>query len=280
MGNDSNVVLVFGDVGTYGFRHIQERFPERVHNVGILEQSMVGMAAGLSQQQFIPVVHTIASFLVERSYEQLKVDFGYQGLRGNFVSIGASYDMASWGCTHQCPADVGILKNIPGMEIVVPGTAAEFDRLFKQAYADGCPTYFRLSNAANTESHPVAFGEALVLQKGTRATVIAVGPLLGKVQEACNGLDVTLLYYTTLEPFDQKTLRENLNERLVVCEPYYSGACAADIAAAAGSRAVAITYIGVPRVFPHHYGTPTDLDAFFRLTVPDIALTIKGVLAA
>ena len=74
---DDKVVLLFGDVGTYGFRHAAAQFPSRVYNVGILEQSMVSMAAGLSMQGFIPVVHTIAAFLVERSFEQIKDDFGY-----------------------------------------------------------------------------------------------------------------------------------------------------------------------------------------------------------
>src|SRR3989338_740432 len=142
---DDKVVLLFGDVGTYGFRHSAAQFPERVHNVGILEQSMVSMAAGLSMQGIIPVVHTIATFLVERALEQIKDDFGYQRLGGNFVSIGASYDLVSWGCTHQCPGDVGILKNVPEVEIVVPGSAPEFDSLFKQSYDNGHPTYFRLS---------------------------------------------------------------------------------------------------------------------------------------
>lgn len=276
---DDKLVLLFGDVGTYGFRNVQAQFPERVYNVGILEQSMISMAAGLAMQDFIPVVHTIAAFLAERSLEQIKDDFGYQRLGGNFVSTGASYDMASWGCTHQCPGDVGILKNIPEIEIVIPGSPYEFDSLFKQSYSNGHPTYFRLSNKSNAESHKVEFGKAFVIQIGQQATIIAVGPMLDRVREACKGFDVTILYYTTLQPFDHDTLRKNIHgNKIIICEPYYSGAFAVDVSIATASHAVETTYIGVPCEFPHHYGTADDLDAFFHLTADDIRVKIKNVV--
>jgi transketolase len=277
---DDKVVLLFGDVGTYGFRHAARDFPDRVYNVGILEQSMVSIASGLAMQGFVPVVHTIAAFLVERAFEQIKDDFGYQKLGGNFVSIGASYDLATWGCTHEAPSDVGLLKNVPGVEVVVPGTAAEFDRLFKQSYDDGHPTYFRLSNQNNTESQAVSFGKANVMKVGGSATVIAVGPMLDRVLEACQHLDVTVLYYTTLQPFDQEALRANFRGgKLIVCEPYYSGACAADIGAALGKYPAATTYIGVPREFPHHYGDMGEIDAFFRLSAGDIRARVEEALS-
>jgi transketolase len=277
---DDKLVLVYGDVGTYGFRNAHAQCPDRVYNVGILEQSMVSMAAGLAMQDFVPVVHTIATFLVERSLEQIKDDFGYQKLGGNFVSIGASYDLASWGCTHECPGDVGILKNVPEIEIVVPGSPSEFDGLFKQSYTNGHPTYFRLSNKNNPESQNVVFGKANVIKTGAQATVIAVGPMLGRVQEACKDLDVTILYYTTLQPFDHETLRDNLHGgKVIICEPYYSGAIGVDIATATASYAVATTYIGVLREFPHHYGTMDDIDAFFKLTADDIRAKIESVVA-
>lgn len=278
---DKKAVLLFGDVGTYGFRHSAAAFPERVYNVGILEQSMVGMAAGLAMQDFIPIVHTIATFLAERSLEQIKDDFGYQQLGGNFISTGASYDMASWGCTHQCPGDVGILKNVPDIEIVVPGNAAEFDSLFKQSYNNGHPTYFRLSAGNNTENCKVTFGKANVIKKGKRATIIAVGPMLEKVKEACKDLDVTILYYTTLQPFDRRTLRKNISgNKIIVCEPYYSGALAEDISIAAAGHPAEITYIGVPREFPRNYGTVDDLDKLFHLTTADIKKRIIKAISS
>src|SRR3989339_1983837 len=157
LATDDNVVLLLGDIGVWGFREAFKLYPERVFNIGILEQSTISLSAGLSMSGLIPVVHTIAPFLVERAYEQLKDDFGYQKLGGNFISVGASYDYAALGCTHHCPADVNILINIPGMEIVVPGTAEEFDKLFKESYNNGNITYFRLSERKNQTEVKVKF---------------------------------------------------------------------------------------------------------------------------
>ena len=102
-------------------RVCSKKHPLRAHNIGILEQSTIGLAAGLSLAGHFPIVHTIAPFLVERAYEQIKIDLGYQQLGSNLVSVGGSYDYAGLGCTHHCPADVGILNKIPGIEIIVPG---------------------------------------------------------------------------------------------------------------------------------------------------------------
>jgi transketolase len=111
--NDARLILLLGDIGVFGFRNAFEKFADRVFNIGILEQSSIGLASGLAKMKLIPVVHTIAPFLVERSFEQIKIDCAYQNIAVNLVSVGASYDYASLGCTHHCPADVALLKNIP-----------------------------------------------------------------------------------------------------------------------------------------------------------------------
>ena len=86
---DERVCLLLGDIGVFGFHDAFVRFPDRVYNVGILEQAMVSMAAGLASTGLIPIIHTIAPFLAERSLEQIKLDFGYQMLGGVFVTVGA-----------------------------------------------------------------------------------------------------------------------------------------------------------------------------------------------
>ena len=97
-----------------------------------MEQSTVSFAAGLAKLKFIPIIHSISPFLVERALEQLKIDFGYQKLGGNLVTIGSSYDYAKMGSTHHCPTDINLIGNIPDSEIIIPGTAKEFKSLFLQ----------------------------------------------------------------------------------------------------------------------------------------------------
>lgn len=276
---NEKLILLLGDISVFGFREAFQRFSDRVYNIGILEQSTLGVAAGLAKSGFIPVVHTIAPFLVERAYEQLKNDFCYQQIGGNFVSVGGSYDYAALGCTHHCPGDVEILKALPGMEIVVPGTAGEFDSLYSLAYANGNPTYFRLSERENQSTQPVQFGKAHLIQKGNQATVVAVGPALQSVYEAVKGEDVTLLYYTTVSPFDAETLLENaISSRIILCEPYYSGALSADISAAMSRRPHTIDYIGMPKKFLTHYGTAHEHDLALGLTAKDVKRKVENIL--
>jgi transketolase len=267
LAEDERLVLLLGDIGVFGFRKAFELFKERVYNIGILEQATISLAAGLSMEGFIPVFHTIAPFVVERGLEQLKIDFSYQRLGGNFISVGSSYDYAALGCTHHCPADIGILKNLPGMEIILPGTSGEFDLLFRQVYADGNPTYFRLSEKENRTQYDVKFAKAEVIKKGREATVIAVGPLLEAVLGACKDLDVTILYYTTVIPFDADTLKINAESgKIVLCEPYYSGALSSEILKATRTRPIRLENIGIPCEMLTNYGLASEHDDYLGLT--------------
>ena len=108
-----NSFLLLGDIGVYGFRNLLKKEYKRAKNFGILEQGMISFAAGLSKMGFIPIIHTIAPFIVNRSFEQIKIDFGYQKLKGKFVTIGSSYDYAALGCTHHSPEDINLMINIP-----------------------------------------------------------------------------------------------------------------------------------------------------------------------
>lgn len=223
LDKDEKTVLLLGDIGVWGFYKASEKYPTRVYNIGILEQSMIGVAAGMSKCGLIPFVHTIAPFTTTRALEQLKLDFGYQHLNGNFISVGATNDYKGMGMSHYCPEDAMILNSIPEMQIVIPGTAKEFDTLLRQGYNNGNPTYYRLSEQQNKESFDVDFGKAKVIQKGKNATIIAIGNTLQNVIDINKNNDVTILYYTTIKPFDIETLRNNFNEKIIISEPYWEG---------------------------------------------------------
>lgn len=274
---DHQAVLLLGDIGVHGFRHLLQNHTDRAYNIGILEQATIGLAAGMAMTDLIPVFHTIAPFIVERAYEQLKVDFGYQNLNGSFVSVGASYDYAGLGCTHHCPADIGVLKLIPNMSIICPGTATEFDALFKEGFRNNGPKYFRLSEVQNEQSYDTKLGQLNVVQQGSAGIVLAVGPMLSKVMQACAGLDVSIVYCTSIAPFNGDVLRRlpNPSGRIAVCEPYYSeGGLAVNILQAFEGEKIAIKTIGVPTIFSTHYGTAKEHDMHHGLDTDSIRKTI------
>jgi transketolase len=152
---------------------------------------------------------------------------------------------------------------IPRMEVLIPGHGEEVDRLLRATYANGRPTYLRASVAANAEAHDVAPGRIEVLRRGAGATVLAFGPMLDRVLVACEGLDVTVAYATSLAPFDHEGLRSiaGSKPRVVVVEPFYEGTSAHVLAQTFQGMPASLAFLGVPRAFIHSYGTPGELDA-------------------
>lgn len=134
MGEDDRVVVLLGDIGVYAFRDVFSKYPKRVYNIGICEQSMVGMAAGLAMAGFIPIVHTIEPFLVDRAFEQIKLDFGYQELKGIIVGVDVSETAPNLGYTHQCPYALEHMRDVKGMKVFSPKSPEELDKVLKENY--------------------------------------------------------------------------------------------------------------------------------------------------
>jgi transketolase len=273
LNEDSRVMLLLGDIGVFGFRNSFAAHPKRTINIGILEQASVSVAAGLAKEGMIPFFHSIAPFVVERAFEQIKVDFGYQKLGGNFVSVGGSYDYPALGCTHHCPGDVSLLLTIPGMEIHVPGHPVEFDHHLTTSYANGRPTYYRVSERSNSAPHLGTDGKMVVMREGAGAVVLAVGPMLDRVMQALEGSDATILYTSTVSPLDETTLKHlvmNAGGRLMCVEPCYEGTLAPLVQQALQGLRVACDFLGVPRRFLTSYGEVEDHDEACGLTPSQI----------
>ncbi|MDI6688105.1 MAG: hypothetical protein QME06_07800 [Desulfobacterales bacterium] len=273
---DERLVLILGDIGVFGFRNVFSKYPERIYNIGICEQAFTSLAAGISKMNLIPVVHSIAPFVVERSFEQLKIDFGYQRLRGSIIGIGASYDYAALGCTHHCPGDISLLKTIPGMNIIVPGSDRDFDVLFRAVYSGHNPNYFRLTEKGHALDVPVTFCKGAKIRDGRDGTVVAIGPMLERVVNACTNVDVTILYYTTLSPFDAELLSTTFQTgKIAVVEPFYEGTMSHDIVSSLQGRSINMLSIGVPRKFLTNYGLASEHDVACGLDVASIKTRLE-----
>ncbi|MBT2443084.1 transketolase [Streptomyces sp. ISL-36] len=225
LDEDPRLALVLAEISSDGFQQAERRHPDRVINVGIREQLMIGAGAGLALTGMRPVVHTFASFLVERPFEQVKLDFGHQGVSGVLVSAGASYDWPAGGFTHMSPGDVALLDTLDGWTVHVPGHPDEAEALLRRAVAGDDLVYVRLSLQSNASARPVSPGFT-TLRDGRDGVVVAVGPMLDNVLAAVEGLDVTLLYATTIRPFDADTLRHAVAQTradVVLVEPYLAG---------------------------------------------------------
>ena len=127
-------------------------------NVGIREQLLVSVGAGLALTGLRPIVHTFGSFLVERAFEQVKLGFGHQDVGGVLVGAGGSFDVAAGGRTHQSPGDVALLDTLPGVAIHAPGTAAEVDAALRAAVAGDGLHYVRVVGQTNRDAFPPRAG--------------------------------------------------------------------------------------------------------------------------
>jgi transketolase len=269
---DPRVAVVLAEISRDLLREAFAHDPSRAVNVGIAEQAMVGVAAGFALEGFHPIAHSLAPFMAERPFEQLKLDFGYQGLGGTFVGAGGSYDYGSEGGTHHAGGDVAALLAIPRMQVLAPGHPSEVDALLRATYANGRPTYIRTSVAANADGHDVAPGRLQVLRRGDGPTVVAFGPMLDRTLAAVDGLDATVAYATSVEPFDARGLATLAGARpdVVAVEPWYEGSSATALTAALGHLPARYRFVGVPRRFLHAYGTREELDA-------DLGLDVAGI---
>jgi len=250
LGVDDRVALVLADIGA-----AQLPQHERIHNVGIREQLMIGVAAGLALEGYRAVAHSYTPFLVERPYEQIKLDLGHQDVGAVLVGIGASYDASREGRTHQAPEDVALLSALPGWTIHVPGHPDEVERLFRRALATDDRVYIRLSEEAN---HARVDGDGLVvLRRGSddAPLVIAVGPTLDPTLDATADLDVTVAYLATVRPFDRDELRAAIGGTdVVLVEPYLAGTSSAQVSAALNDRPHRLLALGVVDAELRRYG--------------------------
>ena len=259
--SEKNIVLILGDIGVHAFSKLMKKYPNRAINIGILEQSTISFAAGLSKLGIIPIIHTIAPFMISRCFEQIKIDFGYQKLSGNFVSVGASYDYSKLGCTHHCPEDINLIKNIPGMQIVIPGNSFEFDRLFLSSYKNNFPTYFRLSERENDKSFKVKFGKANIIREGTKATIIVVGPAFNFIKNLIKKYNVNIIYLTTIVPIDKNTIKKicKNTSKIMIIEQYYQSSMNNEISKILNKK-INFCNVSVPLRFLSNYGSVKEID--------------------
>ncbi|MFG2120063.1 transketolase family protein [Streptomyces sp. NPDC048710] len=259
LDEDPRVAVVLAEIGKDGFAEALRRHPDRVINVGIREQLLVGAAAGLALTGLRPVVHTFASFLVERPFEQVKLDLGHQDTGAVLVSAAASFDWPAGGYTHMAPGDVALLDTLDGWTVHVPGHPDEAETLLRRAVAAGDDkVYVRLSVQANRQGLGVDGQHFLTVREGRAGVVVAVGPMLDAVLAATEGLDMTVLYATTVRPFDAAGLRratESAGTDVVLVEPYLAGTSTAAVNEALADAPHRVLGLGVGRRELRRYGT-------------------------
>ncbi|HET6534104.1 MAG TPA: transketolase [Actinoplanes sp.] len=259
LDEDPRTAVVLADISAAAFAPAARRHPDRVINVGIREALMTGVAGGLALTGMRPYLHSYAPFLVDRAYEQIKLDLGHQDVGAVLVSIGASYDAAGEGYTHQSPGDVALLDTLEDWTVHVPGHPDELPPLLRAAAGRDHRVYVRLTSKENRRAYGTG-PELQAIRRGPAGAplVVAVGPMLDPVLEAVSDLDVTVAYTMTPRPFDTAGLRRLANRDVVMVEPYLAGTSGHLVDEALRDIPHRILHLGVERREIRHYGSPKD----------------------
>ena len=281
LDEDPRTAVVLADISADAFAPARRRHPDRVVNVGIREQLMAGVAGGLALTGLRPYVHSYAPFVVDRAYEQIKLDLGHQDAGAVLVSIGASYDASSEGYTHQSPGDVALLDTLDGWTVHVPGHPNEVPALLRAAARTDDRIYVRLSSQQNDRAYAPT-GALQVVRRGWAGApvVLAVGPMLDAVLAATGDLDVTVAYTLTPRPLDSRGLREIVSREVAVVEPYLAGTSSRLVAAALSDVPHRALHLGVSRVEQRRYGTPADHARWHGLDAAGLRASISHFLQA
>jgi transketolase len=279
LDEDLSTALVIAEISARFFGGALRRHPDRALNVGIREQLLVNVGAGMALTGMRPIVHTFGTFLVERAFEQVKLGFGHQGVGGVLVGVGGSFDAAMAGRTHQTPGDVALMDTLPDVAIHAPGTAAETEEVLRTAVAAEGLHYVRVVEQTNAESFA---GSGLhVVRRGAGATVIALGPVLDEVLAATSDRDVTVLYAHTVRPFDGPALRRLLTTpEVVLVEPWLAGTSARCVTDALVDVPHRLLALGTRRMELRHYGSPAEHQRAHGLDAAGIRRSLESFLAA
>lgn len=278
--DDPRTAVVLADISAAAFAPAAARHPERVLNVGIREQLMVGVAGGLALTGLRPIVHSYAPFLVERAYEQIKLDLDHQGVGAVLVSIGASYDRAAAGRTHLAPADVALVDTLRDWTVHVPGHRDEVPGVLREVVCGRQDSaYVRLSTRSNGAAYPDAGDLRVIRDAGPGAPLlVAVGPLLDEALAAVADRPVTVAYTHRPRPFDTAGLRALAGTEVILVEPYLAGTSARVVGDALADRPHRLLALGVGRTDLRRYGSAADHDRWHGLDAGGLRRSIDAFL--
>lgn len=226
--NESALFLTADLCNFSGLDKYKRTYPDRLYNFGIAEQNMLGAAAGLAKEGFIPFVSTYSSFCCSRCADQVRVCMSYMKLPIKLVGIAAGYSAGILGATHMSIEDVSLFRALPNMVILSPADCTEVAKATIATSETKEPTYLRLSGPANTpivysEDYEFVIGKAIKLREGEDVCIIATGSMVYHSLNAAKKLDgagisCSVINMHTLKPLDAECVREaNKKHNMIVC---------------------------------------------------------------
>jgi transketolase len=286
-----NIVALTADLaGSLKLNQFMKEFPERFFQCGIAEANMIGVAAGMTIGGKIPFTTTFANFSTGRVYDQIRQSVAYSGKNVKICASHAGLTLGEDGATHQILEDIGLMKMLPGMTVVVPCDYAQTKAATEAIAETDGPVYLRFGRPAwpmFTQESNFVLGKAQYFSEGTDVSIFACGHLVWNAIQAgveleAEGISVEIVNLHTIKPLDEESIIRTLKKTgcAVTAEEHniIGGMGDAVAQVAAKHCPTPIEYVGTNDTFGES-GTPAQLLKKYGLDVPDIVAAAKRALA-
>lgn len=289
---DKRIYLLVADIGFGVVEPFARRFPDRFLNVGVAEQNLTGIAAGVAMAGKVVFTYSIANFPILRCIEQVRNDVCYHKANVKIVSVGGGYSYGALGMTHHATEDLAILRALPEMAVVAPGDPLEVRAATRALVNHDGPCYLRLGRAGEPILHDSSvefqLGKAIQVRDGDAATLITTGAMLQNAIQAADklatrGIQARVLSMHTLKPLDEDAVLAAAREtRCIVTVEEHSiigglGSAVAECLAESGLQ-VPFKRIGLPSAFSRNIGSQEYLREKSDLSPDKILSSLEQLL--
>ena len=288
---DNNIVVVSADLeDATRAEYFKKEFPQRFFSVGIAEQDMVGMAAGLSSMGFVAVTNSFAVFLTNRAYDMIRLDVCYNNCNVKLVASHGGVTVGEDGASAQCLEDFAIMRVLPNMKVICPADYLEAKKATRAMVNEQGPIYMRTSRAPlpiiTQESDPFVIGKAKVLRDGKDVTIIACGVMVAEALNAAaklaqENIQARVINMHTIKPIDQEAIIKAAKETgaIVTAEEHqmFGGLGSAVAEVIAQNFCVPIEMVAVQDSFGES-GKPEQLLEYYGLKDKNIVDAVKKAI--
>jgi transketolase len=293
---DPRVVFIGSDLSPGLLKDMKAEFPDRYFMEGVSEQNIIGMAAGLALEGYIPYVNTIATFITRRCFEQVALDACLHKLPIRLIANGGGLVYAPLGPTHLAIEDMAIMRAIPGMTVVAASDADEMKRLMPATLDWPQPIYIRLAKGGDPvvskEEHGFTIGKAILLRDVTTprpVLIVSTGVTTQRSLAAAEllekeGIHAKVLHMHTVKPLDKEALiaQAGMASLIVTVEEHVLmgglGSAVLECLVDADRLEVSVRRLGIPDAFAPHYGSQDDLLTTYGLQPFQIAEAVRHAL--
>jgi transketolase len=287
---DRRTIFIGSDLSPGLLAGMKREMPERYYMEGVTEANIIGMAAGLAMDGYIPFVNTIATFITRRCYEQIAIDLCLHNLPVRLIGNGGGFVYAPLGPTHLAIEDIAIMRALPNMTVIAVCDAAEMERMMEYSLDWPQPMYIRLAKGGD----PVvsrgelgfAIGKAIVMREARTpkpVVLMATGVMTTNCLAAADaleeqGIDTSVVHFHTVKPLDEAAARLVVTAEEGTMIGGFGSAVTDLLTSKHSGPSLPILRLGLPDVFPQKYGVQDDLFEVYGLMAHQIVATVVNVV--